>query len=354
MSETTYDHAVRVEHAYKVFGKRPKAVVDQLKAGKTREEVKDQGTAAVIDVTFDVAPGEIFVVMGLSGSGKSTLIRTLNGLQPATSGQVEIKGKDIAQLTGQQLRAIRAQDMAMVFQNFALLPHKTVIQNAAYGLEIQGTDKDKREQRAAEVLDQVGLKGWHDHYPSELSGGMQQRVGLARALAADNDILLMDEAFSALDPLIRREMQELLVELQKSLGKTIIFITHDLNEAMYLGDRIAVMKDGRIVQIGTPEQILNHPADDYVASFIADVDRGRVISAASVMRPLEEDADHDVDAAASVRDDATLQDAAQALLDSRGTVTVVDSTTGEPVGLLHSTEVLGAMVNTAELEKEDA
>ncbi|PQZ95170.1 glycine betaine ABC transporter ATP-binding protein [Arthrobacter sp. MYb227] len=242
------------------------------------------GTAAVIDASFEVRPGEIFVVMGLSGSGKSTLIRMLNGLWPMTSGSVHIGDVDISKISGKRLREVRQKSISMVFQHFALLPHRTVLENAAYALEIQGVDKKKRTDLATKMLDTVGLTGWGDKYPSQLSGGMQQRVGLARALCSETDILLMDEAFSALDPLIRRDMQEQLAALQADLGKTIIFITHDLNEAMFLGDRIAVMRDGEIVQIGTPDEILTHPANDYVSAFVRDVDRTRVLTAGAVMQ----------------------------------------------------------------------
>jgi glycine betaine/proline transport system ATP-binding protein len=240
---------------------------------------------AVIDASFDVKRGEIFVVMGLSGSGKSTLIRMLNGLLEPTSGSVSVAGTTISGLPAAKLREVRKRSVSMVFQHFALLPHRTVIDNVAYGLEIQGVAKAERLERANTIIRLVGLDGRQNSLPSQLSGGMQQRVGLGRALASDTDILLMDEAFSALDPLIRREMQEQLIELQSELGKTIIFITHDLNEAMFLGDRIAVMRDGSIVQIGTPEEILTDPANDYVAQFVQDVDRARVLTAASVMEP---------------------------------------------------------------------
>ena len=277
--------AVRVQDVYKAFGKRPQNIVQKLKDGATRDELKSQGTAAVIDASFDVAPGEIFVVMGLSGSGKSTLIRTLNGIQPPTAGSVEIMGEDITKVSTARLRRIRREKTSMVFQHFALLPHRTVGQNAAYALEVRGVNRSEREQRAEEALKLVGLDGYGAHRPDELSGGMRQRVGLARALAAETDLMLMDEAFSALDPLIRKEMQDQLLELQQQLGKTIVFITHDLNEAMRLGNRIAMMRDGRIVQIGTTEQILNDPANDYVAQFIQDVDRTRVLTAGDVMEP---------------------------------------------------------------------
>ena len=277
--------AIRAEHIYKIFGRRPAELVRRLEAGEQPEDLKELGTAAVIDATFDVAAGEIFVVMGLSGSGKSTLIRTLNGLWKPTSGSVLIGDTDLAAVSDKRLREIRRTSVSMVFQHFALLPHRTVRENAAYGLKEQGLPKAERLERADHWLDVVGLRGWGDRYPSQLSGGMQQRVGLARALATETPILLMDEAFSALDPLIRREMQDQLVELQSDLGKTIVFITHDLNEAMYVGDRIAVMRSGRIVQIGTAEQILTDPANDYVAKFISEVDRTRVLTAGTVMEP---------------------------------------------------------------------
>ncbi|MEO6530169.1 MAG: glycine betaine/L-proline ABC transporter ATP-binding protein [Specibacter sp.] len=274
-----------VRNVYKVFGKRPAEVIKRLKAGKKREDLTALGTAAVIDASFDVKKGEIFVVMGLSGSGKSTLIRTLNGLWAPTQGSVVVGGTDISAISEKELRKVRQEKISMVFQHFALLPHRTVLENAAYALEIQGVAKAERTDRAEKVLSMVGLGGWGEKYPSELSGGMQQRVGLARALCAETDILLMDEAFSALDPLIRREMQEQLVVLQAELGKTIVFITNDLNEAMFLGDRIAVMRDGEIVQIGTPDEILTNPANDYVAQFVQDVDRTRVLTAGGVMEP---------------------------------------------------------------------
>jgi glycine betaine/proline transport system ATP-binding protein len=279
--------AIRAEHVYKVFGRRPTEAVRRLEEGHSREEVRPLGTAAVVDASFEVRSGETFVVMGLSGSGKSTLIRMLNGLLAPTAGTISVDGRDISGIAPAELREIRRRKVSMVFQHFALLPHRTVLDNAAYPLEIQGVDRASRREKAAEALAMTGLAGWEDSLPSQLSGGMRQRVGLARALAADTDILLMDEAFSALDPLIRREMQDQLVELQANLGKTIVFITHDLNEAMYLGDRIAVMRDGRIVQIGTAEAILSSPADEYVAQFVADVDRSRVLTASSLMtRPV--------------------------------------------------------------------
>ncbi|MFF8276328.1 glycine betaine/L-proline ABC transporter ATP-binding protein [Streptomyces lateritius] len=275
---------LQADHLYKVFGRRPDEAVKKLADGADRDELRADGTtAAVIDASFVVEPGQIFVVMGLSGSGKSTLLRMLNGLLEPTAGRVLFDGKDLTALSHRDLRTVRSTKISMVFQHFALFPHRSVLENAAYGLEVQGVPRAEREARAAEALDLCGLAGWEKSWPDELSGGMQQRVGLARALATDADLLLMDESFSALDPLIRRDMQDQLLELQKRLKKTIVFITHDLNEAMRLGDRIAVMRDGRIVQLGTAEDILIRPANDYVASFIQDVDRSRVLTAASVM-----------------------------------------------------------------------
>ncbi|MFI6349403.1 glycine betaine/L-proline ABC transporter ATP-binding protein [Streptomyces sp. NPDC050560] len=276
--------SLQAEHLYKVFGRRPEAAVDQLRRGADRESLREGGTtAAVIDASFTVEPGEIFVVMGLSGSGKSTLLRMLNGLLEPTAGQVLFDGQDITKLEPRELRRVRSRNISMVFQHFALFPHRSVLENAAYGLEVQGVPKAERRDRAAEALDLAGLGGWEKAWPDELSGGMQQRVGLARALATDADLLLMDESFSALDPLIRRDMQDQLIELQRRLHKTIVFITHDLNEAMRLGDRIAVMRDGRIVQNGTAEDILVTPANDYVAAFTKDVDRSRVLTAGAIM-----------------------------------------------------------------------
>ncbi|MFF9015542.1 glycine betaine/L-proline ABC transporter ATP-binding protein [Streptomyces sp. NPDC014870] len=288
---------LQADHLYKVFGRRPDEAVKKLANGAERDELRADGTtAAVIDASFTVEPGQIFVVMGLSGSGKSTLLRMLNGLLEPTAGRVLFDGKDLTALSPRDLRTVRSTKISMVFQHFALFPHRSVLENAAYGLEVQGVPRAERETRATEALELCGLAGWEKSWPDELSGGMQQRVGLARALATDADLLLMDESFSALDPLIRRDMQDQLLELQKRLKKTIVFITHDLNEAMRLGDRIAVMRDGRIVQLGSAEDILVRPANDYVASFIQDVDRSRVLTAAAVMT--EADAPGKADACA--------------------------------------------------------
>lgn len=277
---------IKVNNLTKVYGRRPRQAVNYLEEGKTKAEILELTgmTVGVSQANFEVKPGEIFVIMGLSGSGKSTLVRMLNRLVEPTVGEIFLDGKDIAKMNREDLRNVRRKKMSMVFQNFALLPHKTILQNAEFGLEIQGVGKEDREEKARTALELVGLKEYVDMYPDELSGGMQQRVGLARALANDPDILLMDEAFSALDPLIRKDMQDELMELHQSLNKTIIFITHDLNEALRIGDRIALMKDGAIVQIGTAEEILMNPADSYVEKFVEDVDLAKVLTAGHIMK----------------------------------------------------------------------
>lgn len=276
---------IEVKDLYKIFGANPRQALEKLKGGQSKDEIlqKTGHTVGINDATFAVDEGEIFVIMGLSGSGKSTLVRCINRLIEPTAGSITIDGEDITTLSADKLRTVRQNKIGMVFQRFALFPHRTILQNVAFGLEIQGMEKTKREEKAMQVLETVGLKDWAHVLPEQLSGGMQQRVGLARALAADPDVLLMDEPFSALDPLIRKEMQEELVELQDRLKKTILFITHDLDEALKLGDRIAIMKDGIVVQIGTPEEILTNPADEYVASFVTDVDRSRVLTAENIM-----------------------------------------------------------------------
>lgn len=274
--------AITAEHVWKIFGPKAAHYGAALQRGEEIDPDTISGTAAVIDANFEVKRGETFVVMGLSGSGKSTLLRTLNGLNPATAGRVAINGQELTGVDKETLRRIRRDELSMVFQHFALLPHKTVLQNVAYGLEIRGVDKDERYDKAKKWIERVDLTGNEDLRPDQLSGGMQQRVGLARALAAETDILLMDEAFSALDPLIRGDLQQQLLDLQQELGKTIVFITHDLNEAMRLGDRIAIMRRGRIVQLGTTTEILYQPATEYVSRFTHDVDRSRVLTAGMV------------------------------------------------------------------------
>ena len=272
---------------WKVFGDGALDVMDSIDPALSREEVLAQTgcVLAVRDVSFDVRDGETFVIMGLSGSGKSTLVRCLGRLIEPTRGQVHVDGEDLLAMSKQQLRDIRRHKMGMVFQHFGNFPHKRVLENVVYGLQVQGIDKTTQHRRAAEVIDLVGLSGWEERYPHELSGGMQQRVGLARALAVDPQILLFDEPFSALDPLIRREMQDQLIGLQQMVQKTMVFITHDFLEALKVGDRVAIMKDGEFVQIGTPEELVSNPINDYVRDFTRDVPRSKVLTARSVMTP---------------------------------------------------------------------
>ncbi|MCC8194221.1 MAG: glycine betaine/L-proline ABC transporter ATP-binding protein [Deltaproteobacteria bacterium] len=280
---------IEIRGVTKVFGEHPSTALSLLKKGRDKTEIlRKTGCAiGVNNVSLDVREGELVVLMGLSGSGKSTLLRCVNRLVEPNRGSVFVDGEDVLRLNPSELRELRQRKFGMVFQNFALFPHRTVLRNAEYGLDVMGMAAYKRREKAMEALEIVGLKGWEEKYPAQLSGGMQQRVGLARALALDPDILLMDEAFSALDPLIRREMQQELSRLQEELRKTVIFVSHDLDEALAIGDRIVLMKDGAIVQIGTPEEILTSPADDYVSRFVADADLSRVLTAASVMKRSE-------------------------------------------------------------------
>ncbi len=278
---------IELDHVSKIFGGDPRAGLERVKAGADKERLLAETgqILALRDVSLSVRRGEVFVVMGLSGSGKSTLIRHINRLIDPTEGSVTIDGTDILHLSMRELVEFRRRRLSMVFQHFALLPHRTVLDNVAYGLKIQGRPRREREATAREWIAAVGLAGFEKQYPAELSGGMQQRVGLARALAVAPDILLMDEAFSALDPLIRSQMQDLLIGLQARLRKTIVFITHDLDEALRLGDTIAILKDGEVVQVGAPADILLHPADAYVRSFVKDVNRARVLTVETVMKP---------------------------------------------------------------------
>ena len=278
---------VEIEHLTKIFGKRVKPALQmvQQQASKTEILKKTGATVGVYDANLSIEEGEIFVIMGLSGSGKSTLIRLLNRLIEPTSGSIKIDGEDISTMSKEQLLEVRRKKMSMVFQSFGLFPHRTILENTEYGLEVQGVPKEERRERAEKALDNANLLAFKDQYPNQLSGGMQQRVGLARALANNPEILLMDEAFSALDPLIRRDMQDELLDLQANASQTIIFISHDLNEALRIGDRIAIMKDGQIQQVGTGEEILTAPANDYVRAFIEDVDRSKVLTAERIMIP---------------------------------------------------------------------
>ena len=277
---------ILIDHVFKVFGDAPAHAMELVHKGHSKEEIlaRTGQSIGVFDANFEIQAGEIFVIMGLSGSGKSTLVRMLNRLIEPTAGRVVVGGADIGLLSDRELRALRRKDISMVFQSFALMPHMTVRDNTAFGLELSGTDRQERLAQADAALAQVGLAGWGDHYPDEFSGGMQQRVGLARALASDPSILLMDEAFSALDPIIRTEMQSELLRLQQERRRTIVFISHDLDEAMRIGDRIAIMKDGQVIQVGTPDEILRSPANDYVRNFVRGVDAASVFKAADIAR----------------------------------------------------------------------
>jgi glycine betaine/proline transport system ATP-binding protein len=276
---------LRVENLTKIFGDNQEDALELINQGKTKEEILNAtgATIGVNQATFEVYEGEIFVIMGLSGSGKSTLVRMLNRLIEPTSGNIFIDEENISSMDANALRDVRRKKISMVFQNFGLFPHRTLLENTEYGLEVQGIDKKERQEKAEQALENAGLLAYKDQYPNQLSGGMQQRVGLARALANDPDILLMDEAFSALDPLIRRDMQDELIEMQKTMNKTIIFITHDLNESLRLGDRIAIMRDGEVVQVGTGQEILTNPANEYVKRFVEDIDRTKVYTAEHIM-----------------------------------------------------------------------
>lgn len=269
----TLEPKIELEHLIKIYGDQPRAALKLFREGKTRNDILDltNQVVSIADISLKINQGELFVIMGLSGSGKSTLVRCINRLIKPTSGHIYIDGEDIAHVNEKRMREIRLSKISMVFQQFGLFPHKTVVENVEYGLKVRGIKPVKRRQKAIETLAIVGLEKWADYLPSSLSGGMKQRVGLARALATDAEILLMDEPFSALDPLIRREMQEELLRLQKELQKTIIFISHDIYEAFKIGDRIAVMKDGKIVQVDTPKMIMTQPANDYIRDFLQDI-----------------------------------------------------------------------------------
>ena len=276
---------IQADNLYKIFDGNNEKEISMLKDGHSKEDIleKTGATVGINDASFEVKEGEIFVIMGLSGSGKSTLLRCLNRLVEPTTGSVKVDGTDVMDLKKEELREFRKDKFGMVFQNFALFPYRSVLENVEFGLEIQGVEKEERVKKAEKAIEQVGLSGWEDQKPGQLSGGMQQRVGLARALAVDTDILLMDEPFSALDPLIKKEMQDKLLELYEHIDKTIVFITHDLDEALKLGDRIAIMKDGEIVQVGNHEEILTDAENDYVAEFVQDVNRSRVLTAEDIM-----------------------------------------------------------------------
>ncbi|MBT2396611.1 glycine betaine/L-proline ABC transporter ATP-binding protein [Streptomyces sp. ISL-100] len=321
-----------VQNLWKVFGpKAGRIPADPDCAELSAEELRARTgcTAAVRDVSFDVHKGEVFVVMGLSGSGKSTLVRCLTRLIEPTSGAIAIDGEDVLSMDKSRLRELRRHRASMVFQHFGLLPHRSVIDNVAYGLEIQGMGRAERRAKAAEVVEKVGLGGMGERRPSQLSGGQQQRVGLARALAVDPEVLLFDEPFSALDPLIRRDMQEEVIRLHREEGRTMVFITHDLSEALRLGDRIALMRDGRIVQLGTPEEIVGAPADEYVRDFVRDVPREQVMTVRTAMRPA---GIGEAETGASVSPDATVSAAIEAV-----------ARTGEPARVMEGGRCVGVV-----------
>ncbi len=334
---TNSSSAISVRNLWQVFGPNPEKIIGSPDASLPRAELraKTGNTAAVRDVSFDVAPGEVFVVMGLSGSGKSTLVRCLTRLIEPTSGHIVMDGEDILEASPARLRELRRTRFSMVFQNFGLLPHRKVIDNIAYALEINGVSKEKRHERAMEVVELVGLQGYDQAYPEQLSGGMQQRVGLARALAVDPEVMFLDEPFSALDPLIRRDMQTEVMRLHRELGKTMIFITHDLDEALKVGDRIAIMRDGAVVQMGTAEELIGNPVDDYVADFTRDVPKSHVLTVKSIARPL---ATGELPSDRTVNADTIIRDATPIVLSSPGPVQVIQN--GSSIGVINSNDIL--------------
>ena len=337
MSLHNSDSAISVRNLWKVFGDNPEKIVNSKDADLPKAELraKTGNTAAVKDVSFDVAPGEVFVVMGLSGSGKSTLVRCLTRLIEPTAGSVLLNGEDILKADSARLRELRRTKFSMVFQHFGLLPHRKVIDNIAYALEINGVKKIERHKRAEEVIQLVGLDGYSHAYPEQLSGGMQQRVGLARALAVDPQVMFLDEPFSALDPLIRRDMQNEVIRLHKEVGKTMVFITHDLSEAMKLGDRIAIMRDGAVVQMGTPEALVAKPANNYVADFIRDISKSHVLTLKYLARPAKS---NEVTDGPELQASMIIRDASKIIVQSMKPVQVIDN--GKKIGIVSSEDVL--------------
>jgi glycine betaine/proline transport system ATP-binding protein len=336
----TEDVRISTRGLYKIFGPNPESMVDLVRGGMGKDELleKHRHVLGLCDINLDIRGSGIFVIIGLSGSGKSTLIRHFNRIIEPTVGSIEIDGRNILGLDDNELRDLRRHEISMVFQHFALLPHRTVADNVSYGLTVQGLPADEARQRAGHWIEQVGLTGYEDHYPAQLSGGMQQRVGLARALATDADILLMDEAFSALDPLIRADMQEMLLELQAQLKKTIIFITHDLEEALKLGDGIAILRDGGMVQQGDAQSIVLQPADDYVEDFVKNINRGRVIEVGSIMSPL-----NGKKLPLKLAKDTVLEDALVMLTQEKAQSANVVDVSGNLVGCIELDEVVQAM-----------
>ncbi|HYJ67217.1 MAG TPA: glycine betaine/L-proline ABC transporter ATP-binding protein [Nocardioidaceae bacterium] len=335
------ESAVKVDSLWKVFGPKASSIPGSPQADLSPAELRAETgcVAAVRDMSFEVAPGEVFVVMGLSGSGKSTLVRCLIRLIEPTAGTVEIAGDDVRNMSDGQLRELRRHHVAMVFQHFGLLPHRRVIDNVAYGLEIRGVRKTERYEKAAEILELVGLSGNENSFPDQLSGGMQQRVGLGRALAVDPGLMLFDEPFSALDPLIRRDMQNEVIRLHSEVGKTMIFITHDLQEALKLGDRILIMRDGKLIQIGTPDEIVAAPADDYVRDFVSDVPRSHVVTLKWVMRPPHEGEPLD---GPVMKPNVVVRDAAREGFSSDHPIRVMDN--GELLGVVGDDDLIRVIV----------
>ncbi len=336
------DAAVHVDGLWKIFGPKADSIMKGPDAQLSRKELQEKTghVVGIRDVGFDVAPGEVFVVMGLSGSGKSTLVRLLTRLIEPTAGTVKLFGEDITAMADKALLDTRRRKVSMVFQHFGLLPHRKVVDNIAFGLEVRGENKGGRRNRAQEMVDLVGLSGYENNFPDELSGGMQQRVGLARALAADPDILMFDEPFSALDPLIRRDMQNEVIRLHHEVGKTMVFITHDLAEALKLGDRILIMRDGEMIQIGTPDEVVGAPADDYVRDFVSDVPKSHVLTLKWVMRdgePGEAGPDSPV-----LKSDLIVRDAARVVLDHHGPCRVVEG--DKVVGVVDDEDILRVVV----------
>ena len=319
---------IEINNVYKIFGGNPNSVLPKVKKGATKEEILENTghTVGLDNVSLKIEEGETFVCMGLSGSGKSTLIRHLNRLIDPTDGEILIEGTNVMNLNKEQLIEFRRHKMSMVFQRFGLFPHKTVIQNVGYGLEMQGKVEEERNKISMEKINAVGLIGFENQYPAQLSGGMQQRVGLARALATDTDIMLMDEAFSALDPLIRSDMQKQLIDLQSQLKKTIVFITHDLDESLRLGDHIGILNAGKLVQVGTPEEIIMNPADDYVKAFVKDVNRAKVIKAKIIMKKPNEVSNIDKSNVIKVHEDQFIEEFLPQIVCSNSNCEVVDKT----------------------------
>ena len=331
---------IEIKNVYKIFGNSPTEVLPMVKSGANKEEVleKTGHTVGLDNVSLSIEEGETFVCMGLSGSGKSTLIRHLNRLIDPTDGDIIVDGTNIMELDEQQLIDFRKHELSMVFQRFGLFPHKTVIENVSYGLEIQGIQIEERKKKAMAQIESVGLQGFEDQYPSQLSGGMQQRVGLARALATNPEILLMDEAFSALDPLIRSDMQKQLLDLQSELKKTIVFITHDLDESLRLGDHIGILNAGKLVQVGTPVDIIMNPADDYVKAFVKDVNRAKVIKAKIIMKSVNESNDIDKSNLIKVNEDQFIEEFLPQIVCSNSNCEVVDKS-GNVKGYISNKEL---------------